>query len=261
MNIVLFEESELQSAFSANDPRVIHVREVLSIGDGQLFDAGIINGMRGKACFRSKASATDDETIIVEFEATAAASPLYNIDVVIGMSRPQTCRFVLRSLATLGVRSIEFAATEKGQRSYASSQLWTSGEHLEIVKTAVAQSFETNLPSVRSNRTLAAAVETHASGNVAKICLDNYEATCSLADAEKNRSPDATNKPTVTCLLIGPERGWSEGERKLILASGFTLASIGSRVLRVETAAVAAVSVLLANKFWIGESGTSSTRS
>ncbi len=44
-------------------------------------------------------------------------------------------------------------------------------------------------------------------------------------------------------LAFGPERGWSGPERALLRAAGFELAHLGPRVLRTETAVVAAVSV------------------
>ncbi|MFT7641301.1 MAG: 16S rRNA (uracil1498-N3)-methyltransferase [Pirellulaceae bacterium] len=252
MNIILFTESELSQGIEPDDGRVAHVRQVLSIGDGQLFDAGVINGMRGKAKFGSET----EGRLPIEFESTGPASDLYPVDVVVGISRPQTCRFVLRSLASLGVRSIEFVLTDSGERSYASSQLWTSGEYHEIVTAAVSQSFETKFPAVRFDRTLADAIATdhkYADPQRAKICLDNYEATTSLATT-------ISRDETATCLLIGAERGWSDRERRLIREQGFVMACMGGRVLRVETAAVAAVSTLLANKFWHSESGTLSTR-
>jgi len=40
-------------------------------------------------------------------------------------------------------------------------------------------------------------------------------------------------------VLIGPEGGWEEGERKLAGSSGWTSVSLGSRILRAETAALA----------------------
>ena len=257
MNIILFTESELTEGIEVTDRRVSHVREVLSIADGERFDAGVINGMRGKARFNSNSGIENSaERLAVVFDPTEPATDLYPVDVVVGMSRPQTCRFVLRSLASLGVRSIEFVLTESGERSYASSSLWSSGEYQDIVTDAVSQSFETMLPQVRFDRTLVdaiAATNKSADLQLAKICLDNYEATTSLASAI-NADQAATR------LLIGAERGWSDRERELIRAQGFTVASIGGRVLRVETAAVAAVSTLLATKFWNEESGTLSTR-
>lgn len=45
-------------------------------------------------------------------------------------------------------------------------------------------------------------------------------------------------------LLIGPEGGWSAAEREVAHASGFTLVSLGARILRAETAAVAALAII-----------------
>jgi 16S rRNA (uracil1498-N3)-methyltransferase len=44
--------------------------------------------------------------------------------------------------------------------------------------------------------------------------------------------------------LIGPEGGFSSAEVALALAAGFHIASLGPRVLRTETAAIAVVSLL-----------------
>jgi 16S rRNA (uracil1498-N3)-methyltransferase len=45
-------------------------------------------------------------------------------------------------------------------------------------------------------------------------------------------------------LLIGPEGGWSAPERDLAHASGFISVSLGARILRAETAAVAALAII-----------------
>lgn len=46
-----------------------------------------------------------------------------------------------------------------------------------------------------------------------------------------------------TSLLIGPEGGWTEGERAALDASGWQRASLGRLVLRAETAAIAALAI------------------
>jgi 16S rRNA (uracil1498-N3)-methyltransferase len=45
-------------------------------------------------------------------------------------------------------------------------------------------------------------------------------------------------------LLIGPEGGWTLDEQRLAQAQGFLLLTLGPRILRAETAAVAALSIL-----------------
>lgn len=65
-------------------------------------------------------------------------------------------------------------------------------------------------------------------------------ATESLADWARSRLPQAVT------LVIGPEGGLSEAEEELALRHGALALSMGPRVLRTETAALAAVSVLSA---------------
>jgi 16S rRNA (uracil1498-N3)-methyltransferase len=43
-------------------------------------------------------------------------------------------------------------------------------------------------------------------------------------------------------VLIGPEGGWDDEERSFLTGAGFTPVNLGPRTLRMETAAVAAVS-------------------
>jgi RsmE family RNA methyltransferase len=45
-------------------------------------------------------------------------------------------------------------------------------------------------------------------------------------------------------LAIGPERGWAAGDRAALRAHGFTLVHLGPRVLRTETACIAALAVI-----------------
>jgi 16S rRNA (uracil1498-N3)-methyltransferase len=45
-------------------------------------------------------------------------------------------------------------------------------------------------------------------------------------------------------LVVGPEGGFSSGERQGAAAAGFRAASLGRRVLRTETAGLAAIAVV-----------------
>lgn len=50
---------------------------------------------------------------------------------------------------------------------------------------------------------------------------------------------------TPLVLAIGPEGGWSEGEVSRLVSTGFQPVSLGSRVLRAETAAMAALAAVM----------------
>lgn len=248
MNLVLFEASQLDTGLAADDARVVHVRTVLRRGDGDPFDAGLVNGPRGTARFTTVGA----DRVGVAFEPTAPPQRRYPIDVIVGLSRPQTCRHVLRALTTLGVRRMDFVPTDRGEASYAQSKLWTTGEADTLVRAAVAQAFDTVLPEFRVGRSLA---EAAAEAAGPRIALDNYEASISLP-AQCRSLPSLADAQ----VAIGPERGWSDRERQQLRDAGYTLTSLGPRVLRVETAAVAAISAVLAEGFWGGQGGTASSR-
>jgi len=58
----------------------------------------------------------------------------------------------------------------------------------------------------------------------------------------------AAGRPAAVVLLVGPKGGWTGAEEKDIRAAGFTAVTLGRRILRAETAAVAAAAMIM--HFW-----------
>ena len=56
--------------------------------------------------------------------------------------------------------------------------------------------------------------------------------------------------PTDICALIGPEGGWSDSELALLKRRGAIAAALGPRILRTETAAVVAITLI---QHWRGD--------
>ncbi|EDY84215.1 conserved hypothetical protein TIGR00046 [Verrucomicrobiia bacterium DG1235] len=235
MNIVLFEACEVEAggSLSMDDERANHVVKVLRRGVGDTFDAGMIDGPKGKA----RVLGISDEGIELGFEWGVEEPELLAIDLIVGLSRPQTMRKILNEATTLGVRSIRFVVTDRGEPSYAGSKLWSTGEWRRHVVAGVAQAFTTRMPEVSWGMSLEEAME--AVGDVSeRLCLDNYEGLMRLGEVRGG----ARTLPVA--LTIGSERGWTCRERDLFRARGWTLVGMGERVLRTETAVVAAVSVV-----------------
>ncbi|MBC2607102.1 RsmE family RNA methyltransferase [Pelagicoccus albus] len=231
MNIVLLEPSEVEAGFlSLEDERAKHVLKVLRRQVGDEFDVGLIDGPKGKATVQ----AVSADGLELSFEWGSEESDLLPIDLIVGLSRPQTMRKILNEATTLGVRSIRFVATERGEPSYAESKLWSSGEWRRHVVAGVAQAFATRMPEVSWGVSLEEALRT-TSGAKSKLCLDNYEGVARLGSVAIGGS---------VAMAIGSERGWTAGERELFRGLGWTLVGMGERVLRTETATVAAVSLV-----------------
>ncbi len=72
-----------------------------------------------------------------------------------------------------------------------------------------------------------------------------------LALFEREGAPGLTSalaglEPAPTALLVGPEGGWEPAERDAARAAGFIGVGLGARILRVETAAIVAVTLAAA---------------
>jgi RsmE family RNA methyltransferase len=138
------------------------------------------------------------------------------------------------------VEALHFVLTEKGDTAYARSTLWSTGEWERHLVTGAEQAFCTRLPVVTHGQALAASISVLPAATV-RLALDNYEAPAALSQSLNTRHSAAV-------LALGPERGWSAAERTLLRESGFAFVHLGSRVLRVETAVVAALAVLKAQR-------------
>jgi 16S rRNA (uracil1498-N3)-methyltransferase len=232
VNLILFEPGEIHAPLARSDPRAIHVLSILRRSEGDRFDAGIVNGPRGKATL----SAITPEALVFLFEPVNPAVPADPIHVIVALPRPQTARKILGEATSLGVASIRFFPSEKGEPGYASSTLWKTGEWRRHLLVGAAQAFDTRLPEIFHDGTLGDSIEALV-GAGTRIALDNYE-------APRRLTPAGIFPPVV--LAFGPERGWSAAERDQLRAAGFQLAHLGTRVLRTETAVVAALAVVKA---------------
>jgi 16S rRNA (uracil1498-N3)-methyltransferase len=232
MNLVLFREEELGLLLPTSDPRAIHIRRVLRFGEGDSFDGGVINGMKGKV----KILAIRDEGLELGFALDETPEPLFPVTLAVGMPRPQTVKKLLREATALGASRIVFLRTAKSEPAYSLSGLWKNGEYESCLIEGAGQAFSTLLPRVdvvKNIHALAGSI-----GNCDRIALDNYEAVIDLKDYAVAASECA--------LAIGPERGWSGDERQALADNGFTLARLGKRVLRTETACIAGLAIVLA---------------
>lgn len=214
----------------------MHLLKILRRRTGDAFDAGIINGPRG----RGTITAIGNDSLSLAFVWGETPAPSCLIDVIVGLPRPQTARDILRDATSLGVAALHFARTEKAETAYASSRLWQSGEWRRCVINGAAQAFCTRLPEVTHGRTLDEIVAVLPAG-ATRLALDNYEASAHVATVDLGGAPRIV-------LALGAERGWSGGERDWLRAHGFALVHLGPRILRTETACVAAIALLKARR-------------
>lgn len=240
MNLILFEPDEIAHPLPRSDPRAEHLLRVLGRREGGTFDAGLINGPRGKGTLAAIGTAA----LTLSFAWGTEPPPLPPIALIIGLPRPQTARDILRDATSLGVAAMHFVTVDKGEPSYGRSTLWTSGEWRRHLILGAAQAFDTRLPEVTHGRSLLE-VTGRLSDHAVRVALDHYEAQAALTRCRLTADPAKANPPELV-LAFGPERGWSNAERAALRGAGFALAHLGPRVLRTETAVAAAVALVRA---------------
>jgi RsmE family RNA methyltransferase len=246
MNLILFEQNETDENLRINlkktDNRAVHLIRILKAEAGTIFEAGIINGKRGKAII----SDITDDKIKLTFVPENSPSGLHPVTLILGLSRPPTVRKVLKEATALGVCRFILCRTENGERSYLQSSGLKADKLRELFIEGAQQAFCTNLPDVEICDSLSKAVRLAGRLEAAdiKIALDNVEAGVSLTEFWRARLINNV-KTTGTVLAVGSERGWTDSERKILRINEFTFASLGERILRTETASIAGTAICL----------------
>ena len=229
MNIILFANGARRQTLARTDPRARHLLEVLRCGCGDRFRAGVVDGPTGTGTVLASAQ----DGLELAFDWHGVAPPLDDIMLIVGLPRPPSARKILYQVAALGCREIRFVHTEHSDRNYARSRLWTTSEWRRHLLDGLQQSVATVLPAVTCGVPLRAAVRQLPAG-AAAVALDNATGAPRLGAC-------ALHLPLV--LALGPERGWTGADRELLRRSGFIPCTLGTRILRVETACVAALAI------------------
>jgi 16S rRNA (uracil1498-N3)-methyltransferase len=138
-------------------------------------------------------------------------------------------------LGVAEIRPFEATRTERGlmQAAAKRSQRWE-----KIAHEASQQSRRAKLPIIAQAESFAQAIRHDAS---VKLFLDEDNETPILKSLPEVR--DVTDR---VALLLGPEGGWTPEERESALAAAWKSCSLGSTVLRAETAATAGLAIVRA---------------
>jgi 16S rRNA (uracil1498-N3)-methyltransferase len=163
-------------------------------------------------------------------------SPLA-VTLIQGIARGERMDLIVQKATELGVTRILPVFAERSVVKVDASKGARKLEHWRsIAVSACEQCGRNRVPEVAEPIALGDAVRALEPGNARYLLAAG--ARDSLATAMRR---DA-GKPVV--LMIGPEGGLADGEREFAVANGFTACSMGPRILRTETAGLAALAIL-----------------
>ncbi len=174
----------------------------------------------------------------LEVEAVAGTGPDPHPDLTvwIGLARGDAFEGALVRLVELGVRRLVPLVTERVQ-GRPSPKLGERCRRLAV--SALEQSGRSHMPGLGEAEDLASALSACRAQGRAAVVLDPTGAP----GLDPGQGPLG--------LLIGPEGGFTPGELEAAREAGARVVSLGGHVLRVETAAVAAASLVLAGRGWL----------
>ena len=169
-----------------------------------------------------------------ERSVVARASPL-SLTLAQGVSRGERMDWVVQKATELGVTRISPVFTERSVVRLDAKQSERKRLHWQgIAVAACEQSGRDQVPAIDPPLALA--------DFLGKV--DRRATRVLLSHAADQRTADLPRPEAGMVVLIGPEGGLAEAEQRAALAAGFVAVRLGPRVLRTETAAVAALTLL-----------------
>jgi 16S rRNA (uracil1498-N3)-methyltransferase len=215
-----------------------HLSRVLRAQPGMEFD--VVAG--GRAWLARIASIDRDSvqfTLLHELE-TAASLPL---TLLLSIFKFDRMEWAIEKAVELGSSRIVPVLADRTEKHLAQAAAKRVERWRRLALEAAKQSRRSDVPEIAEParlRTLFAG-EAADGGRPLSILLSETEEDQPLLRVFQENAADAASG---TILAIGPEGGWTAAEIALFTSAGWHSATLGPRILRVETAAIAALAIV-----------------
>ena len=209
-----------------------YLSSVLRMTSGQMLN--LFNGEGGEYVAEVVSLSKNQVTVSIKESLPNDRESLLKIHLVIGISRGERMDWVIQKATELGVHIITPIFTERTEVKLAGSRLEKRLVHWQQVSiSACEQCLRNVVPTINSAVSLQQCLGTHDGG--LKIVL-HHRTERPLTELQ-----NTNNHVTI---LVGPEGGLSDDEITLVESNGYNAVKLGPRVLRTETAPLAAISIL-----------------
>ncbi len=220
------------------DPLLRHLRDSLRLKIGDPLTVTDSEGTRYLASIATISAKALEARIINTSSAPARiAQPLV---LALALLKGEKMDWVIQKATELGVE--RFIPVQSGH-----SVVKVQAERVDhqrarwerIALEAAQQSERWTVPTIDAPTELGSIWESAAGTSAIRLMLAERSTGSSLNSLSLPCDPSHT-----LWLLVGPEGGWDVDELRLAHKHGWQFVSLGTRILRAETAAIAAVSIL-----------------
>ena len=226
MNYILLEPEDFagENRVRLAGRRLRHVREILKSAIGDEVRVGVINGKIGKGRIERVDADSLEMSVLLD---CLPPEPL-PLRLVLALPRPKVLNRTIAAAASMGIREIDLINSWRVEKSYWKSPR-LSAENLRMQSIlGLEQAGDTVLPTIRLHRLFTPFVR----DELPQIIRGRLALLAQPGGAVE--APRQISQAAV--LAIGPEGGFIEREVETFRDIGFTPVSLGTRILRVETA-------------------------
>ncbi len=216
-----------------------HLIRVLRVRPGQMFDIAT-----GTKVFRGKVAAISDTEVEFELgEELPAVPDKAKVTLALSIFKFDRMEWAIEKCTELGVDRIVPVISRRTDPHLASASAKRLERWSRIVRQASEQSRRVSPPEMSAPLKLKEVLALAAS---VRLVLAESEDELPLVEALHGETLG-----TDTVLAIGPEGGWTTDEMQLFRESGWLPVSLGKNILRSETAAIAALAIMLSAGSWL----------
>ena len=207
-----------------------HLARVLRAQPGQIYDI-VANGF----LHRAEITSVNDHEVLFTLHEELESDTALPLHLLLAIFKFDRLEWGIEKATELGVARISPILAQRTEKHLAQA----AGKRVErwrrIALEASKQSRRTTIPDIADPAPLKSALDAEPAAT--RILLSETEQTTTLTQAlEKFNSP--------TCAIaIGPEGGWTPAEIALFTQHQWLPVTLGPRILRAETAAIAAIAI------------------
>lgn len=213
-----------------------HLARVLRAEAGQIYDV-VAGGFLHRAEITAVTPAEVHFALHEELESDSAL-PLH---LLLAVFKFDHLEWAVEKATELGVARITPIVARRTEKHLAQAAAKRVERWRRIALEASKQSRRTTIPEIADPIALKPALEQEQSD--IRILLSETEQATPLAAALRRHQPTTSNQQPTTTLAIGPEGGWTQEEMALFTQYNWQPVTLGPRILRAETAAIAAIAI------------------
>ncbi len=231
MNALIFKNEEESKYLPFSDPKAVHIKTVLKLKTGDELFAGVKN----QNLYKTKIIETNSG---YEFSPDTISLPnpeAQKLTLCVAFTRPQIAKRIMFEAACFGVENLIFYPATKGERDYLKASLYSPEEVEEQLIKGAEQACSSFVPEFHLSESLEEAIKIAGDCEI-KIAPDLYESTKNISEISFCDKKAA--------IIFGGERGFSNDNRELLRSKGYTLVSLGKRVLRTDSAIIASLAII-----------------